>query len=181
MGNDWPKKSLIALQMWSKLYLYCKCCRRFVIRYVFLQLWLVSNCGKTYGAVKRMEYANKLIKAGLPVDRYGACFNNRKQDLTLDKDVLQSYKFYLAFENALHCRDYITEKFWVRSLSMGRVPVVWGPSKENVVRLAPTKSFIQLKISIHQLAWQCTFCIWIKTIQLTENISNGEKSQTKKL
>ena len=92
-----------------------------------------------------MEYANKLIKAGLPVDRYGACFNNRKQDLTLDKDVLQSYEFYLAFENALHCRDYITEKFWVRSLSMGRVSVVWGPSKENVVRLAPTKSFIHVE------------------------------------
>ena len=48
----------------------------------------------------------------------------------------------MAFENALHCKDYMTEKFWVKGIESGKVPVVWGPSKEDVTRLAPTKSFI---------------------------------------
>ena len=107
-----------------------------------LQLWLVSNCKGIYGAVQRMEYSNELIKAGLPIDRYGKCFNNSHDFNKLGNEIIQSYKFYLAFENALHCKDYITEKFWLRGISKGRVPVVWGPLKEDVIRLAPTKSFI---------------------------------------
>ena len=89
-----------------------------------------------------MKYSNELIEAGLPLDRYGKCFQNKEEFKKLPQKIVQSYKFYLAFENALHCKDYMTEKFWFNSLSSGRVPVVWGPSKEDVTRLAPTKSFI---------------------------------------
>jgi glycoprotein 3-alpha-L-fucosyltransferase len=37
--------------------------------------------------------------------------------------VLQTYRFYLAFENAV-CEDYITEKLWVNALQNSAVPVV---------------------------------------------------------
>ena len=89
-----------------------------------------------------MKITEDLIKAGLIVHRYGKCFNNSKIIDEMDEKSLNSYKFYLSFENALHCKDYITEKFWLKSIKAGRVPVVWGPSKEDVTRLAPTRSFI---------------------------------------
>ena len=106
------------------------------------QLWIVSNCNFLPGAVTRMQITKDLIKAGLIVHRYGKCFKNSKNIDEIDEKTLNSYKFYLSFENALHCKDYITEKFWLKSIQAGRVPVVWGPSKEDVTRLAPTKSFI---------------------------------------
>ena len=106
------------------------------------QLWLVSNCNLTYGAVQRLKYVDDLVAAGLQIDRYGSCFKNSEAFSKLPVKILQSYKFYLAFENALHCKDYLTEKFWFNALSQGRVPIVWGPSKEDVTRLAPKHSFI---------------------------------------
>ena len=108
----------------------------------FFQLWVVSNCDFLYGSVHRMNYVEEMVKAGLPVDRYGRCFQNKEEYTKLSNDILSSYKFYLSFENALHCKDYMTEKFWCKGLAMGRVPVVWGPAKEDVARLAPTNSFI---------------------------------------
>ena len=58
------------------------------------------------------------------------------------RDEINSYKFYLAFENGLHCRDYITEKFWDNGLLSGRVPVVWGTKKKDLLGLVPPGSFI---------------------------------------
>ena len=112
---------------------------------IFFQLWVVSNCDLTYGAVQRYKYVEELIQAGLPVERFGKCFNNKKVFDNMSPEDRQSYKFYLSFENALHCKDYITEKFWTNALSEGRVPIVWGPSKEDLVRLAPTNSFIHVE------------------------------------
>ena len=51
-------------------------------------------------------------------------------------------KFYLAFENAYHCTDYISEKLWRNSFETGLVPVVYGPTKEDLLRHAPPNSFI---------------------------------------
>lgn len=102
----------------------------------------MSNCNAVYGSVARMKLSDDLVKAGLVLHRYGRCFNNKHEIDNMDQKTLNSYKFYLSFENSLHCKDYMTEKFWVRGLDSGRVPVVWGPSKEDVVRLAPTNSFI---------------------------------------
>ncbi|CAK8679732.1 unnamed protein product [Clavelina lepadiformis] len=105
-------------------------------------LWVVSNCEGTHGAKMRKDYSDALVEAGLPVDRYGRCFNNKNVYNKLSADDLDTYKFYLSFENAQYCKDYMTEKFWHNSIASGRVPVVWGPSKEDVERLAPTGSFI---------------------------------------
>ncbi|XP_076816990.1 alpha-(1,3)-fucosyltransferase 7-like isoform X2 [Clavelina lepadiformis] len=105
-------------------------------------LWVVSNCGLLRGSKIRMKYSNALVEAGLPVDRFGGCFNNKEDFNKFTSDDLDAYKFYLSFENAQYCKDYMTEKFWLNAIASGRVPVVWGPSKEDVEKLAPTGSFI---------------------------------------
>ena len=103
--------------------------------------WAVSNCYS-----KRIEYAQSLKKAGLKVDFFGRCFGGREigggrytESLYAE---LSHYKFYFAFENSLTCKDYITEKFWFNGLRSGAVPIVWGPGKEDILKVAPTKSFI---------------------------------------
>ncbi|XP_076816908.1 alpha-(1,3)-fucosyltransferase 4-like [Clavelina lepadiformis] len=105
-------------------------------------LWVVSNCDAVRGSKMRMKYSDALVEAGLPVDRFGKCFNNKNDFNELSADDLDAYKFYLSFENAQYCKDYMTEKFWHNAIACGRVPVVWGPSKEDVEKLAPTGSFI---------------------------------------
>ena len=105
--------------------------------------WVVSNC-----YLKRYLYGRALIMLGLKVDTFGLCFDNR--ELGKGKyskefyDELSKYKFYLAFENSIGCKDYFTEKFWYNSLRAGVVPVVWGPKKEDILKVAPTKSFIHV-------------------------------------
>nr|XP_026689630.1 alpha-(1,3)-fucosyltransferase 6-like [Ciona intestinalis] len=107
-----------------------------------LALWVVSNCKALRGSKIRMKYSNEMVAAGMQIDRYGNCFGNRREYDRLQQENLPFYKFYLSFENAEHCKDYITEKFWARGILDGRVPVVWGPSKADVTRLAPPGSFI---------------------------------------
>ena len=51
-------------------------------------------------------------------------------------------KFYLAFENAFHCNDYISEKFWRNGLNEGFVPIVFGPHPDDVKKVAPPNSYI---------------------------------------
>ena len=90
-----------------------------------------------------MEYGNELVKYIPSIERYGNCFNNRDElpDSRVG-DFLQSKKFYLAFENSLHCKGYITEKFYRSSFLHNTVPVVWGTRKEDYLRIAPPHSFI---------------------------------------
>ena len=103
--------------------------------------WAVSNCYS-----KRMKYARSLIDAGLKVDTYGGCFGGRRiGDGRYSQsfyDELSKYKFYFSFENSVSCKDYFTEKFWFNGLRAGAVPIVWGPDKEDVLKVAPSKSFI---------------------------------------
>ena len=75
-----------------------------------LVAWMVSNCG----AQPRMAFAETLRKY-IKVDVFGRCSGKFGQqrgcgNLTA---CLKTFKFYLAFENAL-CEDYITEKYWGR-------------------------------------------------------------------
>nr|CAB3247658.1 alpha-(1,3)-fucosyltransferase 9-like [Phallusia mammillata] len=101
-------------------------------------LWVASNCHATKHAVARKDYVMELIKAGLDVELGGKCFQNSAANFRNHK-----FKFYLAFENAWHCRDYITEKFWHSGLRSGVVPVVLGPPKRDYETIAPSpKSFI---------------------------------------
>jgi len=90
-----------------------------------------------------MEYGNELVKYIPSIERYGNCFYNRdKLPDSRVGDFLQSKKFYLAFENSLHCKGYITEKFYRSSFLHNTVPVVWGTRKEDYLRIAPPHSFI---------------------------------------
>ena len=57
-------------------------------------------------------------------------------------EILERYKFYLSFENAYHCNDYISEKFWRNSLSNNLIPIIFGPALEDVLKVAPPNSFI---------------------------------------
>ena len=109
-----------------------------------MQLWVVSNCGDngSPGAKKRMNLVRSLIDEGLSVETYGNCFKNRETYNNMPLEEKKSFKFYISFENSYHCLDYITEKFWKNSLEMGIVPIVWGPSREDMDRLAPPNSYI---------------------------------------
>uniref|UniRef100_H2YMW6 Fucosyltransferase n=1 Tax=Ciona savignyi TaxID=51511 RepID=H2YMW6_CIOSA len=114
----------------------------------YLVAWVVSNCVDTYGARRRFSLVHDLIQAGLHVQRFGRCFPETNFPSSTDDAsfiFLSKYKFYLAFENAFHCKDYITEKFWRSGLYSGVVPIVWGPSKENIGRIAPKHSYIHVE------------------------------------
>ena len=77
--------------------------------------WFVSNCLATNG---RLEYAKELAKH-IDVDIYGKCGTKRcprREHRRCEELLSKEYKFYLAFENS-HCRDYITEKFFLNGLS----------------------------------------------------------------
>ena len=59
--------------------------------------------------------------------------------------LISSFKFYLAFENAIHCNDYLTEKFWRNSLGAGAIPVVYGTHPDDVRAVAPPNSYIHVE------------------------------------
>ena len=114
-------------------------------------LWMVSNCNSTPGAIARWNYGQSLIEAGLKVEGEGACFKNGRSDKNFNSQTygdpsvesrVHFYKFYLAFENAFHCTDYISEKFWRNSLSDGMVPIVFGSHINDLIKIAPPNSFI---------------------------------------
>ncbi|XP_076807335.1 4-galactosyl-N-acetylglucosaminide 3-alpha-L-fucosyltransferase 9-like isoform X2 [Clavelina lepadiformis] len=109
-----------------------------------LAIWMVSGCRTRKGQKLRMQYAMELDKAGIKFSRYGYCFNHNESQPRVSGSVvaLTEHKFYFAFENSLHCKDYITEKFWQNSLKNGVVPIVWGPTKEDILSVAPLDSFI---------------------------------------
>uniref|UniRef100_H2Z620 Fucosyltransferase n=1 Tax=Ciona savignyi TaxID=51511 RepID=H2Z620_CIOSA len=111
-----------------------------------MAMWTVSNCGGSQGAIQRMQYYKDLVQAGLTVSTFGKCFFWSEKITwsfpTNYPDKLKKHKFYLAFENSIRCKDYITEKFWDNALKNDMVPIVWGPAKEDVLAVAPLDSFI---------------------------------------
>ena len=61
--------------------------------------------------------------------RFGDCFGRNTRESRAPWGTtgeISHHKFYLAFENSIHCNDYISEKFWRNALSSGAVPVVYG-------------------------------------------------------
>ena len=120
--------------------------------------WIVSNCDETEGARTRFRYVQDMIKAGLNLDGFGHCFN---RDLMGDNlwatrtmehgkyvtraGEMSRYKFYFAFENSFHCKDYVSEKLWRNSLGQGLVPVVYGSHPADVKEMAPKNSYIHVE------------------------------------
>ena len=101
--------------------------------------WVVSNCGSLSG---REEYV-RLLSSHLPVDIYGACGSMQLAKEDFEK-VINTYKFFLAFENSL-CNDYVSEKVFkiLRNKKMDVVPVVYGlPDYDKIL---PPHSYIDMR------------------------------------
>lgn len=113
--------------------------------------WMVSNCEATRGASVRWQFVQRLIDSGLNIEGYGECFDNVLVDSPwsarggTDWGLFSKYKFYFAFENSIHCNDYLSEKFWRNSLGQGLVPIVYGPHPDDVKAMAPKNSFIHVE------------------------------------
>jgi len=107
---------------------------------------IISNCVVGSLARTRIKVVHEIRKNGYPIDGFGQCFSKELPDHFQSTPrflrTLKPYKFLFAFENSLHCRDYITEKFFINGLVAGAVPVVLGPKKASYEAVAPRNSFI---------------------------------------
>ena len=112
--------------------------------------WYVSNCNHTLGAKLRLDYGQSLIDAGLKLYTEGECFghvteknfNSKNRADAQTEFPTRKLKFYLAFENAYHCTDYVSEKFWRNAFGDLQVPIVFGPHVKDVEAVAPPNSYI---------------------------------------
>lgn len=107
---------------------------------------VVSNCYSMPGSRKRMDYLRQILQSGFKLDARGACFPERglskEEPGKIFMENLNRYKFYFAFENSYHCRDYITEKVFRNCIEANSVPVVWGAQKSDYEAVLPKNSFI---------------------------------------
>uniref|UniRef100_A0A0N4Z8E2 Fucosyltransferase n=1 Tax=Parastrongyloides trichosuri TaxID=131310 RepID=A0A0N4Z8E2_PARTI len=86
----------------------------------------ISNC---YSNSRREKIVEKLRKY-IPTTIFGKCSVDRakqkngckQSDYKCEEEVINSYYFYFAFENAI-CNNYVTEKYWSR-YSFNSVPIV---------------------------------------------------------
>ena len=105
--------------------------------------WVVSHC---WTASRREEFAAELGKH-IPVETLGKCAGPIGAIRAVGHAhngewIRKNVKMYLAFENRL-CQDYITEKFWVKGLLYGAIPVVrGGASDADYAAVAPPNSYI---------------------------------------
>lgn len=111
-----------------------------------LALAAVSNCDFSPAAVVRLQYLKVLRERGLRLDAIGDCFDKSpipRVDYLRNAMVeyTSRYKFYFAFENSYHCKDYVTEKFF-RAIKAGAVPVVWGAKRAAYEAYVPASGFI---------------------------------------
>ncbi len=75
----------------------------------------ISNCKSKNGRLRYIKEMTKYIE----VDVFGRCGKkkcSRKTSNKCFKMLDRDYTFYLSFEN-LHCKDYVTEKFFDNGLS----------------------------------------------------------------
>eukprot|EP00968_Pinguiococcus_pyrenoidosus_P004141 scaffold273_cov242-Pinguiococcus_pyrenoidosus.AAC.19 len=91
----------------------------------------ISNCNDKSG---RLAYLQELMDAGVKIDSFGRCKNNKKggnggggrQKVAL----MEEYKFGLAFENS-NWPDYVTEKLF-QVFEAGAIPVVIGAPNAHI-------------------------------------------------
>ncbi|XP_046714881.1 4-galactosyl-N-acetylglucosaminide 3-alpha-L-fucosyltransferase 9-like [Silurus meridionalis] len=99
--------------------------------------WIVSHWNPNFRRVKYFDELTKHIK----VEAYGRHFNRFVSDEDY-KATMSSCKFYLSFENSIY-KDYISEKLF-NPLTLGAVPVVIGPPRDNYEEFIPADSFIHV-------------------------------------
>jgi len=110
-------------------------------------VWVVNN-GYMKAAQRRLQMTEELIAAGLDIDRMGPLFGIDTPECVFwfcvpeYHELVKTYKFYMAFENQWHSRDYISEKVWSNSFRSETVPVVWGATKADYEAVLPPNSFI---------------------------------------
>ena len=106
--------------------------------------WLISDCDITRGASKRLSFGKSIMNDGnFSVDIFGKCGTREIPPSNKAAfELIQNYKFYFAFENTLHCKEFITSHFWYNSLYAAAVPIAWGTDRRHYERLAPSGSFI---------------------------------------
>ncbi|XP_063326976.1 4-galactosyl-N-acetylglucosaminide 3-alpha-L-fucosyltransferase 9-like [Pelmatolapia mariae] len=102
-----------------------------------LVCWIVSNWNPQHDRVKYFNELQKHVK----VHAYGRAFGKHISDNDL-MPTITSCKFYLSFENSVH-KDYITEKLF-NPLSVGTVPVVLGPTRQNYEKIVQGDAFIHV-------------------------------------
>ena len=111
-----------------------------------IAMWMARDCDVTNGAKMRLKLIQNMISHGLNVGGSSACLDKHAKSTFMSTremyEQIAEHKFYLAFENSYHCKEYITEKLWLNSFYLGTVPVVWGASKEDYIRNTPPNSFI---------------------------------------
>ncbi|XP_041820386.1 4-galactosyl-N-acetylglucosaminide 3-alpha-L-fucosyltransferase 9-like [Chelmon rostratus] len=102
-----------------------------------LVCWVVSHWKWNH---KRIGFYYEMAKH-IKIHTYGKAFG---QDLSEQEysNTVSSCKFYLSFENSIY-KDYITEKLY-RPMSLGTVPVVLGPPRQNYEDHIPGESFIHV-------------------------------------
>ncbi|XP_007260268.3 4-galactosyl-N-acetylglucosaminide 3-alpha-L-fucosyltransferase 9 [Astyanax mexicanus] len=105
-----------------------------------LLCWFVSNTNPSTGTGTRMKFYEE-FKKHINIDIFGNMAGKRLKDEEYFP-TMSSCKFYLSLENSIH-KDYITEKF-NGPVSVGTVPVVLGPPRENYEQFAPHNSFIHV-------------------------------------
>ncbi|XP_061099191.1 4-galactosyl-N-acetylglucosaminide 3-alpha-L-fucosyltransferase 9-like [Conger conger] len=103
-----------------------------------LVCWIVSNWNSSQ---IRVAYYN-VLKQYINIDVYGKAFGKPVSSQDFDATI-GSCKFYLSFENSIH-KDYITEKLY-NPLSVGTVPIVLGPSRQNYEKFVPGDAFIHVE------------------------------------
>ena len=99
-----------------------------------LAAWIVSNC---HSNSQRESYVRELLRH-IPIDVYGYCVRV-KCTLADCPSLINTYKFYIAFENSL-CGEYITEKVW-KCYEWNVIPVVYG-ALETYKSTLPPHSYI---------------------------------------
>ncbi|KAK2588925.1 hypothetical protein KPH14_001781 [Odynerus spinipes] len=106
---------------------------------------LSSNCS---GKNQRWEYIRSLkILLANDFNIYGRCMGGNTTacpgHFDSDCPVLNSYKFYLAFENS-NCKEYLTEKVFWNGYKHFAVPIIMGPSRSDCKRLLPPGSYLHV-------------------------------------